>query len=184
MLAVAVLASLRPTLLAVDSCTRQHANLLVPGQIISGLVAVVGREAGALPQGITTPTTAGESNDQQLQLSHTHRSRCRWPLFPRVSDKLGGGTRIEHKAPTTTTTMRNAGAPPVSAHIHLLLPTGTLAGCAPPYRRVALRPPLSLSRPLRPPSPRGSHIELKREAFLMMAAPRSDGAASFSRRRQ
>jgi hypothetical protein len=34
MLAVAV----RPTLLAVDSCTRQHANLLVPGQIVSGLV--------------------------------------------------------------------------------------------------------------------------------------------------
>jgi hypothetical protein len=25
-------------LLAVDSCTRQHANLLVPGQIVSGLV--------------------------------------------------------------------------------------------------------------------------------------------------
>jgi hypothetical protein len=38
MLAVAVPAPLRPTLLAVDSCTRQHANLLVPGQIVSGLV--------------------------------------------------------------------------------------------------------------------------------------------------
>jgi hypothetical protein len=38
MLAVAVSAPLRPTLLAVHSCTRQHANLLVPGQIISGLV--------------------------------------------------------------------------------------------------------------------------------------------------
>jgi hypothetical protein len=38
MLAVAVLAPLRPTLLAVHSCTLQHANLLVPGQIVSGLV--------------------------------------------------------------------------------------------------------------------------------------------------
>jgi hypothetical protein len=38
MLAVAVPVPLRPTLLAVDSCTRQHANLLVPGQIVSGLV--------------------------------------------------------------------------------------------------------------------------------------------------
>jgi hypothetical protein len=38
MLAVAIPAPLRPTLLAVDSCTRQHANLLVPGQIVSGLV--------------------------------------------------------------------------------------------------------------------------------------------------
>jgi hypothetical protein len=41
MLAVAVPASLRPTLLAVDSCTRQHANLLVPRQIISGLVLLM-----------------------------------------------------------------------------------------------------------------------------------------------
>jgi hypothetical protein len=38
MLAVAVPAPLRPTLLAVHSCTRQHANLLVPGQIVYGLV--------------------------------------------------------------------------------------------------------------------------------------------------
>jgi hypothetical protein len=38
MLAVAGLAPLRPTLLAVDSCNREHANLLVPGQIVSGLV--------------------------------------------------------------------------------------------------------------------------------------------------
>jgi hypothetical protein len=38
MLAVAVPAPLRPTLLAVGSCTRQHANLLVLGQIVSGLV--------------------------------------------------------------------------------------------------------------------------------------------------
>jgi hypothetical protein len=38
MLAVADPAPLRPTLVAVDSCTRQHANLLVPGQIVSGLV--------------------------------------------------------------------------------------------------------------------------------------------------
>jgi hypothetical protein len=38
MLAVAVPAPLRPTLLAVDSCTRQRANLLVSGQIVSGLV--------------------------------------------------------------------------------------------------------------------------------------------------
>jgi hypothetical protein len=38
MLTVAVPAPLRPTLLAVHSCTRQHANLLVPGQIVSGLV--------------------------------------------------------------------------------------------------------------------------------------------------
>jgi hypothetical protein len=42
MLAVADPAPLRPTLVAVDSCTRQHANLLVPGQIVSGLVG--GRE--------------------------------------------------------------------------------------------------------------------------------------------
>jgi hypothetical protein len=40
MLAVAVPAPLRPTLLAVHSCTRQHANLLVPGQIVSGLVDI------------------------------------------------------------------------------------------------------------------------------------------------
>jgi hypothetical protein len=39
MLAVAGPAPLRPTLLAVASCTRQHANLLVLGQIVSGLVA-------------------------------------------------------------------------------------------------------------------------------------------------
>jgi hypothetical protein len=38
MLAVAVPAPLRPTSLGVHSCTRQHANLLVPGQIVSGLV--------------------------------------------------------------------------------------------------------------------------------------------------
>jgi hypothetical protein len=38
MMAVAVPAPLRPTLLAVDSCTCQHANLLVLGQIVSGLV--------------------------------------------------------------------------------------------------------------------------------------------------
>jgi hypothetical protein len=38
MLAVAVPAPLRPILLAVNSCTRQHANLLVPGRIVSGLV--------------------------------------------------------------------------------------------------------------------------------------------------
>jgi hypothetical protein len=38
MLAVADPAPLRPTLLAVDSCTRKHANFLVPGQIVSGLV--------------------------------------------------------------------------------------------------------------------------------------------------
>jgi hypothetical protein len=38
MLAVAGPAPLRPTMLAVASCTRQHANLLVPGQIVSGLV--------------------------------------------------------------------------------------------------------------------------------------------------
>jgi hypothetical protein len=40
MLAVADPAPLRPTLVAVNSCTRQHANLLVPGQIASGLVLV------------------------------------------------------------------------------------------------------------------------------------------------
>jgi hypothetical protein len=39
MLAVVVPAPLRPTLLAVHSCTCQHANLLVPGQIVSGLVS-------------------------------------------------------------------------------------------------------------------------------------------------
>jgi hypothetical protein len=38
MLAVAVPAPLRPTLLAIHNCTRQHANLLVPGQMVSGLV--------------------------------------------------------------------------------------------------------------------------------------------------
>jgi hypothetical protein len=38
MLAVTVPAPLRPTLLAVGSCTRQHANLLVLGQIVSDLV--------------------------------------------------------------------------------------------------------------------------------------------------
>jgi hypothetical protein len=38
--AVAVPSPLRPTLLAVHSCTRQHANLLVPGQIIFGLVVL------------------------------------------------------------------------------------------------------------------------------------------------
>jgi hypothetical protein len=38
MLAVALPAPLRPTLLAVDSCALQHANLLVLGQIVSGLV--------------------------------------------------------------------------------------------------------------------------------------------------
>jgi hypothetical protein len=32
------LLALRPTVLAVASCTRQHANLFVSGQIISGLV--------------------------------------------------------------------------------------------------------------------------------------------------
>jgi hypothetical protein len=36
-LAVAVPAPLCPILLEVDSCTRQHAILLVPGQIVSGL---------------------------------------------------------------------------------------------------------------------------------------------------
>jgi hypothetical protein len=41
MMAVAGPAPLRPTLLAVDSCTRQHANLLVPGQIVSGLVLAI-----------------------------------------------------------------------------------------------------------------------------------------------
>jgi hypothetical protein len=40
MLAVADLAPLRPTMLAVASCTRQHANLLVPRQIVSSLVGV------------------------------------------------------------------------------------------------------------------------------------------------
>jgi hypothetical protein len=40
MLTVAVPAPLRPTLLVVDSCTRQHANLLVPEQIVSGLVQI------------------------------------------------------------------------------------------------------------------------------------------------
>jgi hypothetical protein len=38
MLAVAGSAPLRTTVLAVASCTREHANLLVPGQIVSGLV--------------------------------------------------------------------------------------------------------------------------------------------------
>jgi hypothetical protein len=38
MLAVASPAPLHPTVLSVASCTRQHANLLVTGQIVSGLV--------------------------------------------------------------------------------------------------------------------------------------------------
>jgi hypothetical protein len=38
MLVVAVLTPLRPTLVAVNSCTRSYANLLVLGQIVSGLV--------------------------------------------------------------------------------------------------------------------------------------------------
>jgi hypothetical protein len=38
MLAVAGLAPLRSTVLAVANYTRQHANLLVPEQIVSGLV--------------------------------------------------------------------------------------------------------------------------------------------------
>jgi hypothetical protein len=41
-LAVGSPAPLRPTVLAVASCTRQHANLLVPGQIVSDLVLVFG----------------------------------------------------------------------------------------------------------------------------------------------
>jgi hypothetical protein len=45
MLAVAVSAPLRPTLLAVDSGTRQHANLLVPEQIVSGLVCMCTRRS-------------------------------------------------------------------------------------------------------------------------------------------
>jgi hypothetical protein len=51
MLAVAVPAPLRPTLLAVDSCTRQHANLLVPGQIVSGLVWACVRVGAGRPGG-------------------------------------------------------------------------------------------------------------------------------------
>jgi hypothetical protein len=46
MLAVVVPVPLHPTLLAVDSCTRQHANLLVPGQIVSGLVWLKHHEMG------------------------------------------------------------------------------------------------------------------------------------------
>jgi hypothetical protein len=47
MLAVAGPAPLCPTLVAVDSCTRQHANLLVPGQIVFGLVADLVKKNGA-----------------------------------------------------------------------------------------------------------------------------------------
>jgi hypothetical protein len=43
MLVVAGPAPLRPTVLAVASCTRQHANLLVSGQIVSGLVLDMSR---------------------------------------------------------------------------------------------------------------------------------------------
>jgi hypothetical protein len=43
MLVVADPAPLRPTVLAVASCTRQHANLLVSGQIVSGLVLDMSR---------------------------------------------------------------------------------------------------------------------------------------------
>jgi hypothetical protein len=49
MLAVAVPAPLCPTLLAVHSCTRQHANLLVPGQIVSGLVVEHHADGAATP---------------------------------------------------------------------------------------------------------------------------------------
>jgi hypothetical protein len=51
MLAVAVPAPLHPTLLAVHSYTRQHANLLVPGQIVSGIVLVDRRAPRALCYG-------------------------------------------------------------------------------------------------------------------------------------
>jgi hypothetical protein len=54
MLAVAVPAPLRPTLLAVDSCTRQHANLIVPGQIVSDLV--ITREGSAHAGAISSCT--------------------------------------------------------------------------------------------------------------------------------
>jgi hypothetical protein len=46
MLAVAVPTPLRPTLLAVDSCTRQYANLLVPGQIVSDLASACNTPRG------------------------------------------------------------------------------------------------------------------------------------------
>jgi hypothetical protein len=55
MLAVAVPAPLHPTLLAIDSCTHQHANLLVPGQIVSGLV-INHIHKSFSKDGIDTPT--------------------------------------------------------------------------------------------------------------------------------
>jgi hypothetical protein len=67
MLAVAVPAPLRPALLAVDSCTRQHANLLVSGQIFSGLMVVrltLSHPRVTKSDGYRGPYTAGEHRCQ------------------------------------------------------------------------------------------------------------------------
>jgi hypothetical protein len=74
MLVVASLAPLRPTVLVVASCTCQHANLLVPGQIVSGLVT-----------SLYDPSSASSGVEAPLGARHlmptTHISRasaCRW----------------------------------------------------------------------------------------------------------
>jgi hypothetical protein len=65
--AVAVPAPLRPTLLAVDSCTRQHANLLVLGQIVSGLVShhglMEGRKSSHDPKHVTRNNNNNEAHE-------------------------------------------------------------------------------------------------------------------------
>jgi hypothetical protein len=59
------LLSRRPTLLAVDSCTRQHANLLVSEQIVSGLVCYGRPDARVARSGPHIPPS--------LSLLHSHR---------------------------------------------------------------------------------------------------------------
>jgi hypothetical protein len=97
MLAVAGPAPLRPTLLAVDSCTCQHANLLVPGQIISGLVAVslacIVLHAGMASRMPTTP------------LAGMH---CSLPLFLCGSGGRGGAPGFTLPHATRRTCERQA----------------------------------------------------------------------------
>jgi speckle-type POZ protein len=68
MLVVAVPAPLRPTLLAVYSCTRQHANLLVPGQIVSGIVDFSLREGIGTGKFVSSRTFAAGGRDRNIRL--------------------------------------------------------------------------------------------------------------------
>jgi hypothetical protein len=68
MLAVANPAPLCPTVLAVASCTRQYANLLVPGQIVSGLVRGANEEKNLL---VILKRYVAESNTDTIQLNIT-----------------------------------------------------------------------------------------------------------------